>query len=203
MTASVLFRIRFRRLDNPEESYFDVTTPVLVNVALACLPRGARVVDMGTGPFATVGLALWRHHGCEVISVDVNEDSVRLARQNVAVNRAPVEVVASRFFDAVADDFDAVVFNPPYVPSAVGDARGLTTRFRAQWDGGSDGTEVIRDFIVAVASDARRPLAIMGVNRSHVPSARLRPLLHAALVDVVATRSHPVLPVDVYVFRGR
>jgi methylase of polypeptide subunit release factors len=201
--AHALFGVDFRPLDE-DETYFDVTTPVLVREAVRRLTRSSRVLDLGTGPVAVIGLALWNRLGCHVISADVNPESVRLAQTNVDRNRAPIRVVESTFFDAIDQDFDTVVFNPPYVPTETGERRGLSARFRQQWDGGPDGLAVIDAFLTAVAADDREPLVLMGVNHKHTPRGPLTALLgeHPNLRTEEVYR-HPLLPVDVYVLRKR
>ena len=203
LVARAVFGVKFRPLQG-DETCFDVTTPVLVAEALRRLQRSMRVLDLGTGTMAVVGLSLWHKLGCEVTAADINPESVRLARQNVARNHAPIRVFESRFFDAVRSDFDAVVFNPPYVPTAVGIRRGLSARLRQQWDGGRNGVAVVEGLLRALESDHRNPLVIMGVNRTHTPESRIASVL-AAHTDIALdeVRRHPLLPVDIYVFHKK
>ena len=203
LLARGLFGVDFRPLLE-DETYFDVTTPVLVERAARRLSPASRVLDLGTGTVAVVGLALWRKLGCEVTSADVNPESVVLARANVERNRAPIRVLHSSFFDAIDHPFDAVVFNPPYVPTEAGRRRGLSPRLQRQWDGGPDGLAVIDAFVAAVETDHRDPVVLMGVNHRHTPRGPVCALLAAhpgvRLDDVYR---HPLLPVDVYTFRRR
>jgi methylase of polypeptide subunit release factors len=203
LLARALFGVDFRPLQE-DETYFDVTTPVLVREAARRLTRSSRVLDLGTGTVAVIGLALWRRLGCEVTSADVNPESVALARANVDRNRAPIRVLESTFFDAVEDSFDAVVFNPPYVPTEAGRRRGLSARFRRQWDGGPDGLAVIDGFLAALEADGRDPLVLMGVNHAHTPRGHVTALIDThADVRTEEVYRHPLLPVDVYVLRKR
>jgi methylase of polypeptide subunit release factors len=196
--ARALFGIDFRPLGE-DETYFDATTLVLVRRAARRLTRGSRVLDMGTGTVAVVGLTLWKKLGCQVISVDVNPESVRLAQANIDRNRAPIRAIQSSFFEDVAEGFDAVVFNPPYVPTGAGLGRGLPERFRSQWDGGRDGLEVIERFLTAWEADRRGLLAIMGVNHRHAPRRSVLSLLEAHPgLRVEEIYRDALLPVDVY-----
>jgi methylase of polypeptide subunit release factors len=201
LLARALFGVDFRPIEE-DETYFDVTTPVLVSQAARRLTPASKVLDLGTGTVAVVGLALWRRLGCEVTSADVNPESVRLARANVERNRAPIRVLHSTFFDAVDDAFDAVVFNPPYVPTEAGLRRGLSPRLQRQWDGGPDGLAVIEGFVRALEADRRDPIVLMGVNHRHTPRERVSALLDAHVeVRTEDVYRHPLLPVDVYVLR--
>ena len=85
--ARWLFGVEFPRAEAGAR-YFDLTTPVLVSVVAPRLRPGTRLLDMGTGAFATIGLALWRRTGCDVVSTDVRGELVRQARANVEANRA-------------------------------------------------------------------------------------------------------------------
>lgn len=201
LLARALFGVDFRPLQD-DETYFDVTTPVLVRQAARRLSPSSRVLDLGTGTTAVVGLALWRRIGCAVTSADVNPESVRLAQANVDRNRAPIRVLQSSFLDGVDDAFDAVVFNPPYVPTEAGRRRGLSPRLRRQWDGGPDGLAVIDGFLGALETEPRDPIVLMGVNHRHVPRERVSALLagHPG-VGVEGIYRHPLLPVDVYALR--
>jgi methylase of polypeptide subunit release factors len=184
----------------PDDVCFDATTPVLVRRALRRLPPGSRVLDLGTGASAVVGLALWKRGGHRVTAADVEPELVRSARESVRRSGAPIAVVRSRFFDAVeVDALDAVVFNPPYVPTAAGERRGLPASRRSQWDGGGDGAAVVREFCTELAALGRRLPALVGVNRRHLPRA----LVEAAVAAAPPLRVERVwrgrlLPVDIY-----
>jgi methylase of polypeptide subunit release factors len=177
------------------QGYFDMTTPALVRVVGPRLGRDSRVLDMGTGPFAVIGLALWRRCGCHVVSTDVDPDIVRRARENVAANHAPIRVVEARYFEGIDEEFDCVTFNVPYVPTA---RLARPGDFRS--DGGPEGTSVIEGFLDALAARGRVATAYLGVNASFVPRRKVLPLVERReelrLREVVRSL---VIPVDVYV----
>ena len=124
MAARVLFGGRFPRL-RPDEHYFDVTTVALRAVLRRGIAPASRVLDMGTGSAAVLGLWLWRRLRCRVRCSEVDPELVLQARESVRRNGAPIEVVRASFFEGVDGRFDHVVFNPPYVPTRVGSERGL------------------------------------------------------------------------------
>jgi methylase of polypeptide subunit release factors len=179
--------------------YFDLTTAVLVSVATPRLGPGRRLLDMGTGAFATIGLALWRRTGCDVVSTDVRPDLVRQAQANADANRAPIRVVEARFFDGVNGEFDCVTFNVPYVPS-----RLLAGTGDVQSDGGPEGTSVIEGFLDGFAARGARATAYLGVNRLFVPREKVVRLIErrAGLALKQVRRRWP-WPVDVYVLERR
>jgi methylase of polypeptide subunit release factors len=192
--ARRLFGIDFTPRDDPGARYFDLTTPVIVSVVAPCLRPGMRLLDMGTGAFATIGLALWRRTGCDVVATDVRRDLVQKAQASADANRASIRVVQARYFDGVDGEFDCVTFNVPYVPSS------LLPGPDVQSDGGPEGTSVIEGFLDAFAAKGGRATAFLGVNRLFVSRETVVPLLDrrpgVRLIDI---RRRWPWPVDVYV----
>ncbi len=79
------------------------------------VPRGSRVLDMGTG--SGIGAIFASDWADEVVAVDINPDAVRCARINtwIQVREDKVTVLQGDLFAPVADErFDVVLFNPPY-----------------------------------------------------------------------------------------
>ena len=192
--ARRLFRVDFPPRDDADARYFDLTTPVLVSLLAPRLRPHMRLLDMGTGAFATIGLALWRRTGCDVVATDVRPELVRKAQANVDANRAPMRVVEARFFDGVEGEFDCVSFNAPYVPSR------FLTRSDPQSDGGPDGTSVIEGFLDSFAAKGGAATAYLGVNRWFVPRESVVPLVvRRAGLELTGVRRRWPWPVDVYV----
>lgn len=120
-------------------------TELLVEVALS-LPKGARVVDVGTGSGA-VALALKdQRPDLEVAGLDVSEEALSVARGNARRLRLEVRFAAADLLDG--ERYDAVLANLPYV--ADGDELAPEIeRYepRAALYGGADGLAVIRRLI--------------------------------------------------------
>ena len=94
-------------------------TEHLVEAALG-LPRGARVVDVGTGSGA-VALALKSERpDLDVLATDVSADALAVARANGLLLGLRVTWLHGDLLAPVEGPVDAVVSNPPYV--ADGDA---------------------------------------------------------------------------------
>jgi release factor glutamine methyltransferase len=106
----------FRRLDlrvDPRVLIPRPDTETLVEAAVAALPEGARVVDVGTGSGA-VALALKDERpDLEVVGTDLSPDALDVARDNARGLGLDVRFVEG---DLLAGErADAIVSNPPYV----------------------------------------------------------------------------------------
>jgi release factor glutamine methyltransferase len=135
------------------------------------LSPGARVLDLCSGSGA---LAIRAALGGPrvVTAVDVSRRAVLTIRANAVLNRVRVRALRGDLFAAVAGErFDAIVSNPPYVPSPTDD---LPARGRARaWDAGRDG----RALLDRICDRARAHLR---------PGGRLL-LVHSSLLGVEPT----------------
>ena len=165
-------------------------TEHLVEAALAlALPRGARVVDVGTGSGA-VALALKDERpDLEVIATDVSADALDVARANARRLGLDVALLEGDLLSPVAGDVDAVVSNPPYVaehertslPPEVARHEPELALFA-----GADGLDAIRRLIPEAVAHGASMIALE-VGSTQAPA--VRDLLSAAgyaRVDVVA-----------------
>jgi release factor glutamine methyltransferase len=104
------------------------------------LPRGARVLDVGTGSgVLAVGAAI---DGARATAIDVSRRAVLCAALNARLNGVRVRALRGNLLEPVCGErFDAIVANPPYLPAAddVPPTRGPA---RA-WDAGRDGRALL------------------------------------------------------------
>lgn len=85
------------------------------------VPAGASVLDMGTGTGIVAIVAAL--NGAEVVAVDINPAAVRCAHLNALLNQVEpaVDVREGDLFNPVQDEqFDVVIFNPPYLAGEPG-----------------------------------------------------------------------------------
>ncbi len=116
-----------------------------------------RIADVATGSGAIAITLASELPGASVIATDISAAALDAARRNVASNHVD-ERVELREGDLLAplagEQFDVLVSNPPYVPSA--DIAGLAAEVRCEpvraLDGGSDGLDFLRA-IIAEAGD--------------------------------------------------
>jgi release factor glutamine methyltransferase len=155
-------------------------TELLVEVALA-LPDGSRVLDVGTGSGA-VALALKDERpDLRVTGTDLSEDALVLARGNGEHLGLDVRWLTADLLEGVADEFDAILSNPPYVPA--GDRASLAPEILRHEPlsallAGVDGLEVIRPLIHQVASRPSVRLLAVEVGAGQAPA--VEGLMHTA-----------------------
>jgi release factor glutamine methyltransferase len=142
-------------------------TELLVEAALD-LPRGARVVDVGTGSGA-VALALKDERpDLDVVATESSEDALAVARANAERLGLDVTFACGDLLDPVDGEIDAVLSNPPYVadgdalPADVADFEPAAALYA-----GPDGLAVIRRLLAQAAE--RAPFAAIEVGAGQAP----------------------------------
>lgn len=148
----------FRRLDlavDPRVLIPRPDTEALVEWAVRGLPRGARVVDVGTGSGA-VALALKDERpDLEVLATDVSPGALDVARANAERLAIDVRFVAGDLLAGLTAD--AVLSNPPYVESGATLAPEITRHEPAlALFAGADGLDVHRRLVPAIVASGAR-----------------------------------------------
>jgi release factor glutamine methyltransferase len=128
-------------------------TELIVEEALAAFddaPR--RVVDVGTGSGCLAVALSGEFPHARVVGTDISPSALRVARRNAMRHAVAsrVSFVRTSFLDAIRDDVDLIVSNPPYVPEAY--APGLPLEVvghepHTALFGGHDGLFAIREII--------------------------------------------------------
>lgn len=107
------------------------------------VPKGARVLDLGTG-CGIQGIVASARAG-RVVATDINPGAVRCAEENARLNGVVNMTVAEGdLFDGIEGRFDLIAFNPPYLPTEPWEPRDMASR---AWDGGMDGRAVVDRFL--------------------------------------------------------
>jgi release factor glutamine methyltransferase len=114
---------------------------LMAGVLRAQLPPRADVVEPFTGS-GVLAIAAALAGARRVTAIDLSRRAVACAAFNARLNGARVRVRRGDLFGPVAGErFDAILANPPYLPSATGELprRGA----RRAWEGGPDGRALL------------------------------------------------------------
>ncbi len=123
-------------------------TELLVEAVIELAPRGARVVDIGTGSGCVAASIAAARPDLQVFAVDVSIGALAVASRNGARRLA-----ASDLLSSFRKPFDVIVSNPPYI--ALAEVEKLMTEVRDHephlaLTPGPKGTEVIERILQSV-----------------------------------------------------
>jgi release factor glutamine methyltransferase len=169
-------------------------TELLVDAAIAYLknipaPRNAVDLCSGSGAIA-LSIAL-EVPGTIVLAVELSEDAVKWLAHNIVDHAAQLEAVGSHVFihhgnagdrTLLADmvgQIDAVVTNPPYIPSDMipRDPEARDHDPAIALFSGQDGLELARE-VVIVAADLLKPDGFFGMEHADVQGESVPALLN-------------------------
>jgi release factor glutamine methyltransferase len=137
-------------------------TELLVETALQICGNmpNVEILEIGTGS-GCISVSLRKHLvSAKLLATDISEAALRVARLNAKSNLVDIEFIESDLFSRVPEkEFDLIISNPPYIPSA--DIQNLEPEVRnfdplnALTDG-VDGLSIIKR-IAAGAKDFLKP----------------------------------------------
>lgn len=144
-----------------------------------------RAVDVGTGS-GCIALASLKHHpSARFVAIDISPEALEIARRNAANLGLEdrIEFRQGNLLEPVADEgpFDAIVSNPPYIPTA--DIDGLEPGVRdyeprGALDGGPDGLRVV-DALIDAAAPLLKPGGHLILEIGSAQEAPVRELIKA------------------------
>ena len=118
-------------------------TFLLRDAALAEVQPTDVVIEIGTGSGAVA--AAVQEVAEKTVAVDINPHAVAFAQEMNHVN-----AVRSDLFSAIQGEFDLILFNAPYLPTAKEER--VDDWLEYALDGGEDGCDVIRRFLPQAVS---------------------------------------------------
>ncbi|MBR6916150.1 MAG: peptide chain release factor N(5)-glutamine methyltransferase [Clostridia bacterium] len=127
-------------------------TEVLVEWAIANVPRGGRVADLCTGSGCVAVSTLAARADLECVAVDKYADVLEIARQNAVLNGVfdRIAFEACDVLEGLPDgSFDAILCNPPYVTDSEYEdlAPEIFYEPRRALCGGTDGLDFYRSIL--------------------------------------------------------
>lgn len=115
------------------------------------LHRPAKVLDVCTGS-GCIAVSIARLSDSTVTAIDISDEALALAAENAALHNAAdnIRFVQSDLFGGLeAQQFDIIISNPPYIPTA--DLNDLQPEIHHEpklaLDGGADGMDIYRRLI--------------------------------------------------------
>ncbi len=117
-------------------------------------PSAARVLDLGSGIGSVGMVAAWRLQGAHFVTIEAQEESVRLARKSAAYNGldSRYEIRHADFRDPLAlaadERFDLVLGSPPYFAVGAGLAGNHPQKVACRFELRGD----IRDYAAVAAA---------------------------------------------------
>ncbi|TWT95445.1 class I SAM-dependent methyltransferase [Neorhodopirellula pilleata] len=166
---------------------------------------------IGEGALVTLSIARWNERrpakplDLRFSGVDCSTSRVESSQRVASFNAIDADFWVSDLFGEVPEAiFDLVFFNPPYVPTRVGQKLRLTERLGVDgdqmWDGGEDGTVVLAKFL-REAPKVLRPggRIVFGVQPIFVDDDRVRQTIQASDLTLESTHSRSSIPAVLYV----
>ena len=126
-------------------------TEDLVMLAVSMAKEGQKILDLCTGSgaiaIATTKELQKKNIRVEITASDISEDALTLAKENAEANGAEVKFLQSDLFARLDGEYDLVISNPPYIPTAT--VQTLQREVRdfephLALDGGEDGLDIYR-----------------------------------------------------------
>lgn len=94
-------------------------TEILVEEALKLVSDGDRILDLCTGSGCIAISIQALHSNAKVTGSDISKDALNVAQENAKLNQVEMNFVESDLFSDIEGQYDMIVSNPPYIPSAV------------------------------------------------------------------------------------
>ena len=199
--AWMLFRVHVRKGERP--AYWDYTTLVLKKAIRREIPPGSRILEVGIGEHAILTI-----YACKTIpeldctGVDIAPEAARRAVFAVKNNHVRVEIRCGDMFDCCDGLFDAIFWNPPYVPKDVDSKYIIGDQDAVQSDGGELGTSLIERFLAEVPDFlSKSGRVLLGVGTFYVSPTQMEQLISKSRLRTERVIRQWPLPSHVFVLR--
>lgn len=164
-------------------------TETLVEWALEVLATrpSPRVIDLGTGSGAIALAIKSRRPDARMLATDRSHDALKVATANAQALGLAVEFRPAAWLDGIAERFDLIVSNPPYVATDDPHLGALSHEPPNALVAGPDGLDDVRT-IIGQAPARLRPSGWLLVEHGYDQAAAVRELMASAGFSQVASR---------------
>lgn len=157
---------------------------LLASTAIERITTDERVLDVGTGS-GYIAATVHEETHATVIGTDVNPYACQQAREKGC------DVVRTDLVSGICGPFDAILFNPPYLPTDSDEERG--DWMERALSGGPDGRAVIDGFLDSVRrvlTDNGR-IYLLASTLSNPDSVRARAATNGFETEIIAEKPIP------------
>jgi HemK-related putative methylase len=209
-SSRFLIRLLFNvKIPSETSVDFDMTTLVIMYVINKEVKNKCRVFEMGVGTGALISISNAKRFNSVAFGADISKRRVLQSQYIARLNNVQEEFIVSDLFFNVTEEYDYIIFNPPYVPSSVGEFLELD-RFNKSnddglaWDGGTDGMDVINSFL----GNAPKYLnangkILLGVQGLYITRKKIDDCLKEKSLKVKFVYKLPLLTSEVYVLERK
>ena len=150
-----------------------------------------RVLDVGTGSGIQAIAAALNPKVKSVLAVDIQKNSIDYCRKNIK-NRK-IKFLQSDLFENVKGKFDAIIFNPPYLPQEMG-------VLDIELEGGKKGYETIQKFIELVNKFLSKDGIVLIAFSSLTKKEKVEEFIKNNLLDFTELEKMHIFFEDLYVY---
>jgi len=187
---------------------FDPTTVTLAHaVKTVGKDSDQHALEIGIGQGALISLSVSQQFkSLQIHGIDCSPSRVESSQKVAAFNGVEVNFFESNLFESVPPQpqFDLIFFNPPYVPTAVGEGLQLTEKLQVDgdqvWNGGEDGCVVLRQFLAEVGEYlAPEGRVVFGVQSMFVPDTKVEEVVGQTPFKIAQRITRRLTPAVAYV----
>ena len=197
----------FFKLKLPENIFvdFDMTT-ILIRYSLTKeISKDKKILEIGIGTGALISNFIAKKFKCKTYGVDISERRVKQSQLISQYNNVKTSFICSNLFEKIFDKYDFIIFNPPYVPTDIGEKLELeqykkNDDDKLAWNGGENGMEIIDQFLDQGVNYLRKDgKIILGVQGLYITRAKIERSISNKNFYISKVYNLPLLTSDVYI----
>ena len=97
-----------------------------------------------------------------------------------------------------------ILLYSPYVPTKKGTISNLSKQFQSQWDGGEDGSSIVKQFLDELQQVKRSVRAYVGINYWYLPKEKFLPIIEMKKdLKLRKIYKHTFLPIEVFIIEKK